>query len=376
MAEQALLGLLRPHDTGRHDHPQRRDVPAVRVGVECPKDRLGERVADDRRRVDAVALHGVEELLGAEVTALHRGDRAPDHQVAEGVEQPRAVHQRCGGHVARARLHDALGHGIEILFGGHPLLVVGVEHPEQVVLTPHHALGHAGRTAGVEQQEVIAAASPGALDVVVGSRRCHLLVGSRPRRAWAAAIVDPQPGPHLRHPFADGVALLGERAVEHDCGGVGVVPQVHEFVGCVAVVGVDHGEAGLERCEHRLEVLRAVVEVLGHLVLLGRFRVQQRGGDTVGPPVELGPRVGALALLLGERVGDLHRHRLPQVCEVPATIGRRHVDERSGSVVRRVAPGGGGRRRRRRGSVRPSRPTSTRSTTWLRRLHRRPGSAR
>jgi hypothetical protein len=35
--------------------------------------------------------------------------------------------------------------------------------------------------------------------------------------------------------------------VEHDGHHVGVVPQVDELVGGVAVVGVDRGQAGLER---------------------------------------------------------------------------------------------------------------------------------
>ncbi len=152
--------LLRPHHARRHDDAQRRDVPPVGLGVEGAQDGLGERVADDRGGVDAVALHVVEELLGAEVATLHRGDRPADHQVADGVEQPGAVHQRRCGHVARAGLVDPFGDGLEVLFGRHALLVVRVEHAEQVVLAPHHTLGHAGGAAGVEQQEVVARCGP------------------------------------------------------------------------------------------------------------------------------------------------------------------------------------------------------------------------
>ena len=71
---------------------------------------------------------------------------------------------------------------------------------------------------------------------------------------------------------------------------VGVVPQVDELVGGVAVVGVDRGEADLERGEDRLHVLRRVVQVLGDLVLFHGTGREQRGGDAVGAAVELRPR--------------------------------------------------------------------------------------
>ena len=49
-------------------------------------------------------------------------------------------------------------------------------------------------------------------------------------------------------------------------------------------------EPGLERGEHRLEVLGAVVEVLRDLVLLLRRRASSSAlGDAVGPAVELAP---------------------------------------------------------------------------------------
>ena len=331
-----------------------------------------------------MALHVVEELLGAEVAALHRGDRPADHQVADRVEQPGAVHQRRGGHVARARLGDPVGDGLEVLLGWHALLVVRVEHAEQVVLAPHDALGHAGGAAGVEQQEVVARSAPGRVHVVVGAGAGGVLVRRGPLGARAGSVVDPQPQGDLGNPIADGLALVGERAVEHDGGGVGVVPEVHQLVGGVAVVGVDDGEARLEGGEDRLEVLRAVVEVLRDLVLFGRAGSQECRGDPVRTSIEVGPRVGASALLLCERVGDARRHGLPQVSEVPAGLGRRHPVDGSADPandpglirgrVNQAGPGAVGRRRRSRGSARPWRPTSTRSTTWRRRSRTQRGS--
>ena len=45
--EQALLGLLAPHDPRRHDGQQAGQVPTARVVVQRAQDRLAEGVADD-----------------------------------------------------------------------------------------------------------------------------------------------------------------------------------------------------------------------------------------------------------------------------------------------------------------------------------------
>ena len=62
--EQALLGFLAPHHARTDDRDQRGDVPTVGFGVERAQHRLGERVADDGDDVDALALDGVEQLVG------------------------------------------------------------------------------------------------------------------------------------------------------------------------------------------------------------------------------------------------------------------------------------------------------------------------
>jgi hypothetical protein len=69
-----------------------------------------------------------------------------------------------------------------------------------------------------------------------------------------------------------------ELALEDDGDGVGVVPQVEQLVLGVAVVRVDGDEARLPGGEHRLEVLRPVVEVLGDLVLVAAPGREEGGG--------------------------------------------------------------------------------------------------
>ena len=94
----------------------------------------------------------------------------------------------------------------------------------------------------------------------------------------------------LGHPLEDPLDPVGEHAVEHDRHGVGVLPQVAQLVVAVAVVGVDGDEADLHGGEGGLEVLGRVVEVDGHLVLVGGAEVEQELRDAVGPAVELAPR--------------------------------------------------------------------------------------
>ena len=65
------------------------------------------------------------------------------------------------------------------------------ERSEQVVLAPHHALGHAGRAAGVQEEQVVAVAAPLAPHRFRRSRFGGGLVGRGPLRARAAAVVDP-----------------------------------------------------------------------------------------------------------------------------------------------------------------------------------------
>jgi hypothetical protein len=124
--------------------------------------------------------------------------------------------------------------------------------------------------------------------------------------------------------------------VEHDGDDVGVVPQVGQFVRRVAIVGVDHGEAGLERGEDRLEVLRPVVQVLGDLVLLGDASAQQMGGEGVGALVELTPGSDVAAVALCRSIRQLFGDGLPHLGEVPPSRnhGRESANRRSADKTR------------------------------------------
>ena len=228
---------------------------------------------------------------------------------------------------------DRGAHGLEAAVNGVVAHRAVDEAGEEIVLSPHHALGHAGGAAGVEHVEVVAAAAPGRAHPADG-RLGRVVVGSGPLGARAGAVVDPQPALDPGHAVEDALDPFGEGAVEDHGHRVGVVPQVAQLVVAVAVVGVDRDQADFHRGEGALQVLGAVVEVEGHLVLLGHAEVEQELGHAVGPVVELLPADGAAALGHRGQRGLYVCHRLPDVCVIPirhhhAPIRHRHSDRHS-----------------------------------------------
>ena len=77
--------------------------------------------------------------------------------------------------------------------------------------------------------------------------------------------------------------------MKDNCNDVGVVPDVHQFISGVAIIGVHRSETRLESRKQTFQVLRAVVHVLRDFVLLLDAGIQQTLGDSVGAAVEIGP---------------------------------------------------------------------------------------
>ena len=110
----------------------------------------------------------------------------------------------------------------------------------------------------------------------------------------------------------------------HDRLQLGVGAQVAQLVGDVAVVDVDRHRPQLERGEHDLDVLGAVVEVAPDVVAGPDARPAQVVGQPVRPLLELA--VGPRPVVDHQRgaVGDVRHHRLPQVGQVVGAR-RRHA---------------------------------------------------
>ncbi len=160
VAQQALFVLRAPDGARGVDHTQAAQVPAAGIGVQRLQHRLGEGLAHDRDAADAEPLHLVPELDGVEADRRQHGDGAAAGQRAEGGELRGRVHQRRRGQhqphdrpLAPFRCAGALARLGGRLQRRQALEQVraAAQHLEQVVLTPHHALGHTGGAAGVHE---------------------------------------------------------------------------------------------------------------------------------------------------------------------------------------------------------------------------------
>ena len=169
---------------------------------------------------------------------------------------------------------------------------------QEVALAPQRALGHAGGAAGVDDVAVV---GERARRAGPAWRRRAPPRRARPRAA-AAHPSRPPPGA-AGHAGQVGEHLGqggGERPVEDHGPGGAVGQDVAQLGGHVAVVDVDRGGPGLPGAEHALQVLVAVVQVEGHVVVRG---LPRRPGRRVAPQPQ--PRSGQHRGQAPGAVGDL-----------------------------------------------------------------------
>ena len=332
-----------------------------------------------------MALDRVEHVTGVEaVDDVLDDDGAARDPAGQGVPVRCAVHERrCGQRADRAA-------GIrDDLLEGPVLVAVTAPHPErgdqEVGLTPHRALGHARRAAGVAEVQIVA--GPGPDDLVgqhrVGNGERRLVVDGARQQRLARAVVDLQDELRRR---AQGGQHLGERRCEdgvHDHGPcAGVLEQVAQLLGDVAVVHVERCATRLPRAQHRLEVLGTVVQVERHVVLtrrpgvvdgtaLAQSGVEQHPCQAPGAVAHLVPGEGPVTVDQAGSVRVGERDRLGDRGDVEF-----HGHQSRGAVTagpRDPPPSGPsrdpGRARRRRAARGPSRraprarwPRSTAST--------------
>ena len=91
--------------------------------------------------------------------------------------------------------------------------------------------------------------------------------------------------------------------MEDNSNNISVIPDVHKFIGGVAIVGIDRSEARFKGREQAFEILRAVVHVLRDFVLLLNASVEKALGDSVCSLVEISPGVRLIFVLLSGSVG-------------------------------------------------------------------------
>ena len=285
------------------------------AGLECCHHRAGERVAHDRQLCDVVLFDQSPQLVGVEPAAPEQHHRAAHHECRDGEEQRSAVHER-----RSAEVHRAAALGVQRRGDGTHLIgrsghlesrrhVTGEgQRAEQIDVAPHDALGQPGGAAGVEEQQIVARPLDGCRRI---GRFEHVVVpeGAVEQRC---PVVDLQQQPQVWCAAADVGEPVGQRAVEHQHLGVGVGQDVGHLVGEVAVVHVHRGGTHLERGEHRLDVLRAVVEQLRHLAVGADAVLAECAGQPCRPVLEVAPAQLPVAHDDGHMVGLRRGERLPQ----------------------------------------------------------------
>ena len=171
---------------------------------------------------------------------------------------------------------------------------VGVlaEGAVDVLVAPHDALRHPGRPARVDEPQLVAGARLAGRRVVLGEQRLVVEGTVEERRAVVDLHDRPQPGQRVPHRLD----RRGERPVEDEHLGVGVLEQVGELGVEVAVVHVHVHGPGLQPAVHRLEELVAVVEVERDLRIGLEPQRAERRGEPGRPVVEVAPRAPGRAL--------------------------------------------------------------------------------
>ncbi len=185
-----------------------------------------------------------------------------------------------------------------------------------VAVAPQHALGHARGAAGVQDVEVVRAPRrrPGGRATTPASASSyHTAPGSSSLpESSATCRITRSVGQGRRAPRrASGAKRL--------CTTMAVArasrQQVAQLVGDVAVVDVERGDPRLERAEHRLEVLVAVVQVDAEVVLPALV-VGQVGTLDVAPEAlaeeVVGQPPGALGDLSPRSAGGRGRRGTPR----------------------------------------------------------------
>ncbi len=201
------------------------------------------------------------------------------------------VHQRCDGQQGEWAVAPLLDHLLGALDPGVGGRVdASAQRVEDILVPPHHPLGHAGGPARVEDVVVVVRARG---EIPLGTAGGHgLLVGHRPLRLGRIGPVldgDQQPDPReLGEQLGDPGTEFGLVDQGHQ---VGVGEQVPELVLHVAVVDVDPHRPELEHGPGRLDPLHAVQRVDPDMVTGPDTLLGQIVGQPVGPLLHL--RVGA-----------------------------------------------------------------------------------
>ena len=148
VAQQTLLRLLAPHDTGRDDEDDARQIPLAGLVVEGARAPASANASPTH----AIALTPSRSMVssnsvGVERPSFERDDASAGRHRRQRGEHPGAVHQRRGRDDDPSGRDAHLADLVEIGLATEVHAARRVQVREQIVELPHHALRHAGGAA-------------------------------------------------------------------------------------------------------------------------------------------------------------------------------------------------------------------------------------
>ena len=282
-------GIERLLDRRGQDGPSRpvdqqlRQVELVRsIGLEVVHDRTGIGVADGHDHPHLFLCHDPEREPRIEAHVTDEDAVGAREQRRKGDPPAPAVHQRAQSDRARKRVL-APGSGGDVVEGCHRLdtkerIAAAAHHREvDVLVAPHHTLGHAGRATGPQPVEVARPA--------VGY---HESLGRFGGEQLLVTVVGHHHRARPSEPLGRTLGPVFEVGLGHHELQISVVEQVVELFVDVPEVDVDRHRPHLEGGQGELDVLVAVIEVASDEVPGADPEADQRVRQLVGPGVELG----------------------------------------------------------------------------------------
>src|SRR5580704_9838638 len=134
-------------------------------------------------------------------------------------------------------MRDHIFHGLDT--GLTEDRMCAARHAEQIALAPHHAFGHTGRAAGVDEQDIVATATPRSRCGCGRRVPYDLLIRYSPITEGRGSVTDGYPALDLGQPRAYWRQPVDECAIEYQRFGVGIVQQVQQLLAAVPVIHVE-----------------------------------------------------------------------------------------------------------------------------------------
>ena len=312
---QLRLGRRRQDRPAGSDGHDRRQVVAVGIGGQDVEERPGHGVAHHHDGVGPLGLHEVPDLFGVEPAPGSRHDLPPAEQGGEGQPVAGGVHEGGNGEGgdpgAQHSFRQLFGPGDDVARRERVAPAHGGE--EDVVVAPQDPFGHAGGAPGVDAVNVGGRPSRKVPSFVRGAQHLLVVVGHSARRRPVGHLED---GPALGQGTEGAGDGRSEPAVEDQAHQAGVVVEVLEFAGDIAVVDVDRNRPDLEAGQHDLDVLGPVGQLHPDTVTCSDPGGGQVVSETVGPPVEVPVGEAARTCDHGFGIGHLIGDELVEIRQV------------------------------------------------------------